>query len=87
MKYVVFYEIAPDTDDLLVELLPAHRARWEGYLAQGTLLAIGPFSDRTGALGVFSTREAAEEYAAGDPFVQHGVVRSWSIREWNEVLL
>lgn len=87
MKYVVFYEIAPDTDDLLVELLPAHRARWEGYLAQGTLLAIGPFSDRTGALGVFSTREAAEEYAEGDPFVQHGVVRSWSIREWNEVLL
>jgi uncharacterized protein YciI len=35
---------------------------------------------------VFTTREAAEEFVAGDPFVGNGVVAEWSIRSWNEVL-
>ena len=30
--------------------------------------------------------EAAEEFAQGDPFVLHGVVARWHVREWNEVL-
>jgi uncharacterized protein YciI len=48
---------------------------------------VGPFVDpREGAMSVFTTREAAEEFAAGDPFVLNGVVRSWRIYEWNEVL-
>jgi uncharacterized protein len=87
MKYVVFYEIAPDAGEMLAELLPAHRARWQQRAEQGTLLAVGPFSDRNGALAVFTTREAAQEFAEGDPFVLHGVVTKWYIREWHEVLL
>lgn len=87
MKYVLFYETAPDASAGLAELFPAHRARWQSYREQGTLLAIGPFSDRSGAMGVFTTREAAQEFAAGDPFVLHGVIRSWHIREWHEALL
>ena len=31
-------------------------------------------------------REAAEEFAQSAPFVRHGVVRDWSIREWNEAI-
>jgi len=38
-------------------------------------------------MAVFTTRAAAEEFVAGDPFVHHGVVRSWHIREWNEAFL
>jgi hypothetical protein len=38
------------------------------------------------ALGVFTTRAAAEEYAIGDPFVLNGVVRNWHIREWLEAI-
>jgi uncharacterized protein YciI len=37
-------------------------------------------------MGVFTTREAAEAFVRDDPFVQNGVVGSWEIREWNEVL-
>ena len=37
-----------------------------------------------GALIIFTTREAAEEFARGDPFVFNGVVRAWRIHEWNE---
>jgi len=35
---------------------------------------------------VFTTRTAAEEFAAGDPFVLNGVVRNWYIREWLEAI-
>jgi uncharacterized protein len=37
-----------------------------------------------GAMCVFRTREGAEEFARGDPFVLGGVVRRWRIVEWNE---
>ena len=37
-------------------------------------------------MSIFTSREAAEEFAAGDPFVLNGVIRNWQIREWDEVL-
>lgn len=87
MKYVLFYESAPDVVAAKAPAhFAAHRARWASYQQAGTLLLIGPFTDATGALGVFTTREAAEEFAKGDPFVLHGVVTDWSIKEWNEAL-
>jgi uncharacterized protein YciI len=47
----------------------------------------GPFANPAeGAMGVFTNRAAAEEFIEGDPFVLHGVVAKWSLREWNEVL-
>jgi uncharacterized protein len=36
-------------------------------------------------MGIFTTREAAEEFARDDPFVLGGVVSAWEVREWNEV--
>ena len=39
-----------------------------------------------GAMSVFTTREAAEEFARKDPFVVNGVVRSWEVREWDEAV-
>jgi uncharacterized protein YciI len=87
MKYVLWYETDPDGAGKAAEHFPAHRERWGGYRDQGLLLAIGPFTDGSAAMGVFSTREAAEEFAADDPFVLHGVIRSWHVLEWNEALL
>ena len=49
---------------------------------------VGPFANpEEGAMGVFTTNEAAEEFAKGDPFVTNGVVRNWYIRGWNEALV
>jgi uncharacterized protein YciI len=87
MKYVLVYETAEPDMDAIREHFPAHRERWARYQADGSLLAIGPYSDLTGALGVFTTREAAEDFVAGDPFVTEGIASSWRIHEWNEVLL
>jgi uncharacterized protein len=87
VKYVLFYESGDDVATLAPLHFPAHKARWQEFAENGRLLAIGPFADGAGAMGVFATRAAAEEFAEGDPFVRNGVVRSWSIREWNEALL
>jgi uncharacterized protein YciI len=66
-----------------------HRARWRIFADRGVLSMIGPVlgSTAVGALGVFTTRGAAEEFANSDPFVANGVVKSWSVAEWKEALV
>jgi hypothetical protein len=88
VKYVLIYESPEDLDleDLRAHF-PAHRARWAAFQEQGTLLLIGPYANREGALAVFTTRGAAEEFAATDPFVLNDLVAKWEIRAWNEALL
>ena len=86
MKYVLSYTSADDVAETAPVYFAAHRARWAEFQANGTLLLIGPYADQSGALAVFTTREAAEEFARSDPFVLHGVVREWSVREWLEAL-
>jgi uncharacterized protein YciI len=88
-KYVVFYESADDVRSKAPAHFPAHQARYQEFHERGTLLMLGTFADPQGdgSMAVFTSREDAEEFVAGDPFVRHGVVRSWRILEWNEVLL
>jgi uncharacterized protein len=86
VKYVLLYETGDDVSENAAQHFPAHRIRLDEFHARGVLLMVGPFADRGGAMGIFTNREAAEEFAAGDPFVVNGVVRSWLIREWMEVL-
>jgi uncharacterized protein YciI len=87
-KYVLFYEAADDVLEKAPVNFPAHRARSEDFHVRGLLLMAGTFADarRDGAMAVFTTREAVEAFAEGDPFVLNKVVRAWEVREWNEVL-
>jgi hypothetical protein len=87
VKYVLFYESSPEGIAKATTYAAQHRAWWDAFLSDGTLLMIGPFSDPSaGAMGVFTTRNAAESFAAGDPFVLNGVVKCWSVREWMEAV-
>lgn len=89
MKYVLRYELAEGTDlARLREVFPEHERHWQSFRAEGTLLAIGPMEDPAdGALSVFTTRDAAERFALADPFVTSGLVGTWDIAAWREVLL
>ena len=40
-----------------------------------------------GAMAIFPSREAAEEFIAGDPFVTNGLVAKWRIVEWAAVFI
>jgi uncharacterized protein len=88
MKYVLLYESADDVASKASAHFAEHAEWYEQFHADGTLLMIGPFGDpqSQGAMAVFTTREAAEEFVDSDPFVENGVVRSFEIREWNEAL-
>ena len=88
MKYVLHYESSPDVLQKAPLHIAAHRERWAEFAKAGTLLMVGPFADPVqGAMGVFTTREAAEEFAQGDPFVLNGVVARWVIHAWMEALV
>jgi len=88
MKYVLYYESAPDVLQKAPLHIAAHRERWSEFATAGTLLMVGPFADPAqGAMGIFTSREAAEEFAKGDPFVLNGVVSRWTMREWLEALV
>ena len=82
LRYVLFYE----TGDLSLAAanFPAHQAWFTEFMARGVLVSLGPFTDRDGSMAVFTSREAAEEFAAKDPFVTSGVIAKWHIREWRE---
>ena len=86
MKCVLHYETDPKGMDLARQHFPAHRARLDAFHARGELLMVGMFDDpREGALGIYRDREAAERFVQGDPFILHGVVQRWTLKDWNEI--
>ena len=87
-KYVLFYRSADDLMSKAPAHFPAHLVRAKEFHARGALLMVGTFGNpqEEGAMSIFTTREAAEEFAKSDPFVVNAVVRSWKVLEWNESL-
>jgi uncharacterized protein len=89
MKYLLHYYMAEPVDMAkLRSHYEDHKRRWDVYARKGSLLAIGPMENpMDGALGVFTNKADAEEFAQGDPFVLSGVVGKWDITGWNEALI
>ena len=89
MKYaVVLYRSAEEVRTRATEHFPAHRARIDDFRARGEILMVGTFGDpqAEGSMAIFPTREAASAFVEGDPFVLNGVVRTYEIRDWNEII-
>ena len=89
MKFVLLYDSGDDVARKAPAQFPAHRARLDEFHDAGTLLMVGTFENpqENGSMAIFTTRESAEAFARGDPFVLNGVVKAWRILAWNEVLL
>ena len=88
MKYVLLYESADDVLTTAPLHFEAHVAWAQQFAERGELLQLGAFEDPQahGSMAVFTSREAAEAFTAGDPFVHNGVVRRYEIRGWDEAL-
>jgi uncharacterized protein YciI len=70
--------------------IAAHLARSTEFHECGELLMAGAFleedEDGLRTMGVITSREAAEAFARGDPFVGLGIVDEWRVREWANML-
>ena len=87
-KTVVLYHSAPDVLARAPQYREAHGELIDEFHASGDLLLIGTFGDPVaeGAMCVFRTREAAEDWVRKDPFVTAGLVARYEIRTWHEIL-
>jgi uncharacterized protein YciI len=89
MHYLLLYEAAAD----YLERRPAFRDEhlalaWQAH-DRGELVLAGALADPVdGAVFLFqgSSSAAAEAFAAADPYVQNGLVRSWRVRPWTTVV-
>ena len=86
MKVVVIGESSGATMETIMGVYPRHKAIVDQYIANGEVIGIGPFADR-GNMAIFRTRAAAEEFVKEDPFMLEGIVKSYTIREWNDTML
>jgi uncharacterized protein YciI len=83
--YMLFYDTAPDYLERRGEFRSVHlNMAWDAH-ARGELVLAGAVSDPTdGAMLLFKgdTPEAAERFAQEDPYVKHGLILRWRVREW-----
>ena len=86
MKFVVLGESSGATMEQVMAVYPRHKALADQFIARGEVIGMGPFADR-GNMAIFRTREAAERFVREDPFALEGLVKSYTIREWNDSLL
>lgn len=89
MRWVLIYELVDDYVERRVALRSAHLDLARAAHDRGELLLAGAFADPYDrALLVFAGERpgTAEAFALVDPYVINGLVTSWSVRQWNEVL-
>jgi uncharacterized protein YciI len=84
--HVLVYETVEDYVERRRPFRAEHLALAEEARRAGHLVMAGAFEPADGALRVFRDGAAAEAFAAADPYVRNGLVRSWRVRAWNVVV-
>ena len=72
--------------ETIMKVYPRHKVLVDDFKSGGVVIGIGPFSDRAN-MGIFRTREAAEEFIRRDPFNLEELVKEYSAGEWNDDLI
>jgi uncharacterized protein len=89
MRWVLMYELVDDYVERRAPLRSRHLELARAAHDRGELLLAGALADPYDrALLVFAGEgpETAEAFAKADPYVLNGLVTSWTVRQWNEVL-
>lgn len=84
--YAVTY-VYVDDEPRKDEHRPAHRAWMSERLADGTLLASGPFRTSNGALLICRAENAVTlaDMLKGDPFSVEGLIQETKVEQWTNV--
>ena len=89
MHYLLTYELAPDYLERRAEFRDEHlRRAWDAQRAGELVLAGALDEPADTALLVFNTKtpEPVLLFAATDPYVINGLVKSFRVRPWNTVV-
>lgn len=98
MYYMIYSEDVANSLATRLANRPAHLARLEQLNAEGLLLIAGPLpaidTENPGEAGFsgslvvasFPSLEAAQEWAAVDPFILHGVYARSTVKPFKKVL-
>ena len=88
MHLLLEYALVPDYLERRAALREEHLALARAAHERGELLLAGALPDPFDrALLVWTApREVVEAFAHADPYVRHGLVSAWTIREWNVVV-
>lgn len=88
-QYMLTYDYIPDVLEKRGPYREQHLQLAADMAAAGTCLAGGPFgplqpggSPPTGALFVFDSADAAQEFVDKDPYVSGGIVTAHKIQAW-----
>lgn len=72
------------------EALQRHLERTRRLHSEGVVLMAGAFREPAGGsistMAVLASREAAEDFVRGDPFMELGKITHHEIREWSNML-
>jgi uncharacterized protein YciI len=89
MHYLLFYELGDDYVAQRGEFRKAHlELAWKAC-ERGELLLAGALAKPTDCAVLLFTGDspqAVEEFAQEDPYVIHGIVKRWHVREWSTVV-
>ncbi|MGY1753537.1 YciI-like protein [Blastococcus sp. SYSU D01042] len=88
MRLLLEYALVPDYLERRAALREEHLALARAAHERGELLLAGALPDPYDrALLVWTApREVVERFAEQDPYVRHGLVSGWTVREWNVVV-
>lgn len=88
MYIALLYETVENFVQRRAPFRAEHLALAERWHQEGRLLLAGAFEPADGALLVFRVDDPAdvEAFVRSDPYVRHGLVRSWRVRRWNVVI-
>jgi uncharacterized protein YciI len=86
--FVLFYDYVPDFVTLRAPYRAEHLQLARASVARDELQLGGALVDEPLGLLLFKTATAdpVREFVAKDPYVLHGLVRSYRIREWTTVV-
>jgi uncharacterized protein len=84
---IVNYAAYISSQDKVAALRPAHREYMAQLLAEGKLVAGGPFTDGSGALFIYETESlaTAEAIVEADPYQVGGAFASYQLSAWEIV--
>ena len=85
-KWCLFYDYVDGVEEKRAPHRADHISLVGDYVGRGEISSGGAFAGPVdGALIIFASREAAEAFAAEDPYVANGIVTASKIREWSTV--